>query len=211
MWTLLVFNGVSRTDNRLQSTDMFQERILIPCCICSWNTRDLLTRPETNTRRILHIHKNVWNQSHRTCVTNWWLLHKCILLLLYSFHQSTTLRMLYYRRHSIISLGTHLLTRFRRTHLLLQWIYHEHRLQRLCSRIHLLVWFRRLVQGEFRFLRYFTHVWKYTSTTLLHSPRTASSSSRFTIYIAQGHRGSIGVYSLFFFFRTLCTRLYEEI
>ena len=57
-----------------------------------------------------------------------------------------------------------------------------------CSRTHLLVWFILLVQSEFWFLRYFPVTWGCTSTRLLHLPRTASSSSRSTIYISQGHR-----------------------
>jgi hypothetical protein len=47
-----------------------KERILIWVLgICSWNARDLPTWPETNTRRILHMHKNAWNQSHRVRAT----------------------------------------------------------------------------------------------------------------------------------------------
>jgi hypothetical protein len=99
-------------------------------CICLWHARDLQipTWTETNTRRILQIHKNTCNQSHRMSATNWWLLHHCILLLLHSFDQSATLRMPYYRQHWIISFGTHLLARFCRSHLLVQWVYHQHRI-----------------------------------------------------------------------------------
>ncbi len=66
-------------------------------------------------------------------------------------------------------------------------------LHRLCSRSLLLTWFIRLVQSEFRFLRYFTDTWGYTSTRLLQLPRTqvVSFSSRTTTYFSQGYRGYV--------------------
>jgi hypothetical protein len=66
-------------------------------------------------------------------------------------------------------------------------------LHRLCLRSLLLTWFIRLVQSEFRFLRYFTDEWGYTSTRLLQLPRTqvASFSSRTTTYFSQGYRGYV--------------------
>ena len=66
-------------------------------------------------------------------------------------------------------------------------------LHRLCSRSLLQTWFIRLVQSEFRFLRYFTDTWGYTSTRLLQLPRTqvASFSSRTTTYFSQGYRGYV--------------------
>jgi hypothetical protein len=87
-WSYVNTPGIQRCDTHWHQASEcrhVQERILIPCCICSWYVRDLLTRPETNALRILHIHKNAWNESHRIRATNWWLLHQCILLLLHRF------------------------------------------------------------------------------------------------------------------------------
>ncbi len=42
---------------------------------------------------------------------------------------------------------------------------------------------------EHVFLRYFTDVWKHTSTRLLHYPRISSSSSRSRTYLSQGYGG----------------------
>jgi hypothetical protein len=92
-------------------------------CICSWHAPYPPTRPEQNKyTEILQIHKNACNQRHRMRATNWWLLHHCILLVLYRFEQSATLRMSYFRHHWIISFGVHLLA---------QWVYHQHRIATL--------------------------------------------------------------------------------
>jgi hypothetical protein len=105
------FNCLGTLYATLDGSPTVQERILIPRCICSWHERDLLTRPETYTRRILYMYKNDHNHSHRMCVTNWWFLHHWILLFIHILEQSVTLRKSVYHQHwtTIISFGSHLL------------------------------------------------------------------------------------------------------
>ena len=146
-------------------------------CICFWHARDLQipTWTETNTRRILQIHKNTCNQSHRMRVTNWWLLHQCI------FYCTTLSRVQHWGCHTIVNIES-----FRSEHIywrdfaeLIWWCngsIMNTEFQPLCSRAHLLVRFIRLVQSEFWFLRYFIDAWKYTSTRRLHLPKCVFTS-----------------------------------
>ncbi len=51
-WSYVITVGMQRLGKLRWQKDLecrhVQERILIPCCICSWHARDLPTRPETN-------------------------------------------------------------------------------------------------------------------------------------------------------------------
>jgi hypothetical protein len=74
------FNCLGTLYATLDGSPTVQERILIPCCICSWHERDLLTRPETYTRRILYMYKNDHNQN----VCNQLVISSPLNLIIYS-------------------------------------------------------------------------------------------------------------------------------
>ncbi len=92
-WSYVITPGRQRFGNQQPLECRHgQERILIPCCICSWHARDIPTRPETNTRRVLHMYKNARNHNHRMRSTNWWFLHHCILSFMHILEQSRASR-----------------------------------------------------------------------------------------------------------------------
>ncbi len=114
-WSYVITPGMQRLDKQSWQEALkcwyVQERILIPCCICSWHVWDLPTRSERNTRRIVHMYKKARNHNHRMCATNWWFLHHYVLLFMHIPEQRATLRKSVYRQHrtTIISFGSHLL------------------------------------------------------------------------------------------------------
>jgi hypothetical protein len=154
-WSYVNTPGIQRCGNHWQQASEClhaQERILIPCCICSWHARDLLTRQETNTRRILHMDKNSWNQSHRMCVTT-----GDYFINVSYFYCTPLIRVQHWECCTIVDIES-----FHSEHIywrdfveLIYWCngsIMNIELQRLCSRAHLLVRFHRLIQSEFRFL-----------------------------------------------------------
>jgi hypothetical protein len=142
---------------------------------CEWYCFLACTRPpDCRCTRTLAIKITEWVQP--TC--------DCFIIVSYLCRTALS-RVQHWGCHTIVNIESF---RFG-THLLVQWVYHEHRLQRLCSRAHLLARFRGLVQSEFRLLRCFTDAWKYTSTRILHLPRISISSSRSRTYLPQGYGG----------------------
>ena len=129
-----------------------QERILIVCCICSWHARDLristqitVSRPESHgscSQMKAYCSDRIWerrkDQHHRRWEDQCWLNTPCIWARFIANIEQRSLsseRIYWCNRHIIAEL------------------------QHLCSRAHLLARFRRLVQSEYRFLRYFTDAW----------------------------------------------------
>jgi len=154
------------------------ERILIwVCCIFFWYARDLQipTWTETNTPRILQIHKNTCNQKVTECVEP---TGDCIINVFFTVQlwaewniedviPSSTLN------HFVRSTSTGAISPKPNFRVYVQEYIYWRESSISC-------------RGEFRFLRYFTDVWKYTSSRLLHLPRISSSSSWSRTYLSQG-------------------------
>jgi hypothetical protein len=135
-----------------------KERILIWVrCICSWHARDLwistqiAPRPESHgncSQMKAFCSDHIWGrrkgQHRRWWENQCWRNHTIFssYMVVKSLHAVYSSR-IYRKHHTTIISDWHVIAE----------------LQLLCWRTHLMTWFHRLVQSEFRFLRYFTDVW----------------------------------------------------